>query len=46
MIICSRLAAFPETNQDKNEERRPTNKKRGHEPVTKLEDVIDLISMG
>src|SRR5439155_6164458 len=29
----------------KNKKRRPPNKKRSHEPVAELKDVIDLISM-
>src|SRR5438552_11085782 len=45
-VIRTRLPALPEPNQHENKKRRPTNKKRGHEPVTKLQDVVDLISMG
>ena len=45
MVIRSRLPPFPEANQDKNKKRRPTEKKRTHEPVAKLEDMVDLISM-
>src|SRR4029453_110409 len=44
-VISTRLTPFPETNQDENKKRRPSNKERAHEPVTKLEDMVDLISM-
>ena len=39
------LSPFPKTNQDKNKKCRPPDKQRAHEPVTKLEDVIDLQPM-
>jgi len=45
MVIRSRLPPFPKANQDKNKKCRPTEKKRAHEPVAKLEDMVDLISM-
>src|SRR6266480_1123743 len=44
-MIRAGMPAFPEPNQRKNKKRRPPNKKRAHEPVTKLKDVIDLISV-
>src|SRR5205807_10589106 len=43
--IRPRLPTFPESDQHVNKIRRPSNKKTRHEPVTKLEDVIDLISV-
>jgi hypothetical protein len=45
-MISNRLPAFPEPDQDKNKERRPSNEQRAHEPVAKFEDVVDLIPMG
>src|SRR5436190_7318722 len=45
VVIRGRVPPFPEANQDKNKKRRPTEKKRAHEPVAKLEDMVDLISM-
>ena len=44
-VVGSRLASLPEANQRVNEKRGPPNKQRAHEPVTKLDNVIDLISM-
>ena len=45
-MISSRLPTLPEPNQNENKKSGPTKKKGGHEPVTKLEDVVDLIPMG
>src|SRR5205814_64571 len=45
-MIGGGMASFPETNQNENEERRPAEKERPHEPVAELEDVVDLIPMG
>src|SRR5690348_6757147 len=44
-IIRIRLSPFPKPNQRVNEEDRPPYKQRTHEPVTKLDDVIDLQAM-
>ena len=44
-MIRSRLSPFAKPNQHENKKCRPTNKQRAHEPVTELEDMIDLISM-
>src|SRR6266513_1155753 len=45
-MIGSRLAALPKPNQDINKKCRPPDEQRGHEPVTKLKDMIDLIAVG
>src|SRR5262249_58785825 len=45
IMIRPRLAAFPKTDQDKNEKSGPTGKQRAHEPVRELEDVVDLVAM-
>src|SRR6516225_5034739 len=45
-MIGVRLAALPKPKQDVNKKHRPTDEQRRHEPVTKLEDVIDLKAMG
>src|SRR4029077_17715077 len=45
-MIGSRLAALPKTNQGGNKKNRPTDQQSGHEPVTKLNDMIDLIAVG
>src|SRR3954464_8689644 len=45
-IIGSRLAALPKPNQHVNKKSRPPDEQGGHEPVTKLNDMIDLIAMG
>ena len=44
-MIRTGMPAFPEPNQRKNKKCRPPNKKRTHEPVAELKNVIDLISM-
>src|SRR6266702_7324142 len=44
-VVCNGMAPFPETNQNENEERTPTEKECAHKPVAELDDVIDLISM-
>ena len=44
-MIGLRLPAFAEANQDKNKKGRPTKKKRAHEPVRELDDMIDLEAM-
>src|SRR5213080_5076335 len=46
LVISSRMPASPEANQNENKEGRPAEKKRAHEPMTKLEDVVDLVSVG
>src|SRR5215467_6413163 len=45
-MIGSRLATFPKPKQDVNKKHRPPDEQRGHEPVTKLKDMIDLIAVG
>ena len=45
-MIGMRLAALPETHKDVNKKSRPSDEQRSHEPVTKLKDMIDLISVG
>src|SRR5947207_1326264 len=45
LVIRSRMPAFPEANQNENKERRPAEKKRAHEPMAELEDVVDLVSV-
>src|SRR4051794_19399971 len=45
-MIGYRLATLPKPNQDVNKKSRPPDEQRGHEPVTKLNDMIDLIAVG
>src|SRR6188474_2881267 len=45
-MIGVRLATLPKTNQDVNKKSRPTEEQNGHEPVTKLKDMIDLVAVG
>ena len=45
-MIGMRLAALPKPNQDVNKKSRPPDEQHGHEPVTKLKDMIDLIAVG
>src|SRR5438477_6170606 len=45
-MIGMRLAALPETHKDVNKKSRPPDEQRGHEPVTKLKNMIDLIAVG
>src|SRR6476646_5441383 len=45
-MIGSRPAALPNPNQDVNKKSRPPDEQRGHEPVTKLNDMVDLIAVG
>jgi hypothetical protein len=40
------MPASPEANQNENKERRPAEKKRSHEPMAELKDVVDLIPVG
>src|SRR5262249_9580147 len=40
------LAAFPKPKQDVNKKHRPPDEQRRHEPVTKLKDMIDLVTVG
>src|SRR5438105_12158041 len=44
-VICDRISAFPETQEYVNEEGRPADKERTHEPMAELDDVIDLVAM-
>src|SRR5512132_1034774 len=45
-MIGSRLAALPKPKQDVKKKCRPPDEQRGHEPVTKLKDMIDLTAVG
>src|SRR5216117_3087685 len=45
-MIGNRLATLPKPKQDINKKSRPPEEQRGHEPVTKLKDMIDLIAVG
>src|SRR5438132_1649990 len=45
-MISGWLPPFPEPNQHENNKRGPADKQRAHEPVTKLDDMVDLITMG
>src|SRR5690348_8374906 len=45
LMICRWLSPFSETNYYVNKKCRPPNKKCRHEPMTELEDMIDLISV-
>jgi hypothetical protein len=40
------MPAFPEANQNENKECRPAEKKRPHEPMAELDDMVDLIPVG
>src|SRR5689334_6506565 len=40
------LATLPKPNQDVNKKSRPPHEQDAHEPVTKLDDMIDLIAVG
>src|SRR5262245_34273593 len=40
------LAALSKPNQHVNKKRRPPEEQRRHEPVTKLNDMIDLVAVG
>src|SRR5262245_38428830 len=44
-MIGPRLPAFPESDQHVNKKCRPPNKKRPHEPMTELKNMIDLVTM-
>ena len=44
-MVCHWVAAFPKTPEDKKEKRRPAEEERAHEPMTELDDVIDLQPM-
>src|SRR3954454_625983 len=45
-MIRYRLATLPEPKQYVNKKGRPPDEQGGHEPVTKLKDMIDLIAVG
>src|SRR5436189_809241 len=45
-MIGNRLTTLSKPKQDVNKKSRPPDEQRGHEPVTKLKDVIDLIAVG
>ena len=44
-VVSDRTTTTPKTNQDVNKKRRPPKKKRGHEPMAKLQNVINLVAM-
>ena len=44
-VISDWITAAPKTNQDVNKKRRPPNKKSGHEPMAKLQNVINLVAV-
>ena len=44
-VIRDRMPALAETQEHINEENRPTDKERGHEPMAELDDVIDLVAV-
>src|SRR5438552_9253893 len=44
-VIRNRVPASPKTQKHINEENRPTDKKRAHEPMAELDDVIDLVAV-
>ena len=39
------MPALAEAQEHVNEESRPTDKERGHEPMAELNNVIDLVAM-
>ena len=39
------MAAAMKTNENKQKEDQPSNEEGSHEPVTKLQDVIDLVAV-
>ena len=45
LMVCHRVAAFAKTPENEKEKRRPSEKERAHEPMTELDDVIDLVAM-
>src|SRR5215467_5101822 len=45
-MIGVRLPTLPKPKQNVNKKHRPPDEQRGHEPVTKLKDVIDLKAVG
>src|SRR6266404_6760487 len=44
-VIRDRMLTLPETQEHVNEEDRPTDKERAHEPMAELDDVIDLVAV-
>src|ERR1700736_6114708 len=45
VVIGRGMATFAETDQNENEKSGPADEERAHEPVTKLENVIDLVAV-
>ena len=45
MVIGQGMATLAKTDQNENEKSGPADEERTHEPVTKFEDVIDLVAM-
>src|SRR6476619_1952387 len=45
VMVCHRVTTFVKTPEDEKEKCRPSEKERAHEPMTELDDVIDLIAM-
>src|SRR5437588_63881 len=44
-VVSDRITTAPKTNQDINKKCRPPNKKSGHEPMAKLQNVINLVAV-
>ena len=44
-VIGHGMAAAMKTNENKQKEDQPSNEEGSHEPVTKLQDVIDLVAV-
>ena len=45
LMVGLTMPTLVKANENKNEIGRPPNKERAHEPVTKLDDVIDLVAV-
>src|SRR4051812_23924615 len=44
-VVSGTMATVVKANENKNKVTRPTHEQRPHEPVTKLDDVIDLVTV-
>ena len=44
-VMAIKMAATMKTYENKQKEDQPPNEESGHEPVTKLQDVIDLVAV-
>ncbi len=45
LVVGDRMAAFAEAHENVDEIGGPTDEKRSHEPMAKLDDVIDLVAV-